>query len=120
MEHSSTGCGLGSAPIVILLRLRWALTQLRWLVMVSGLFVWPLCFPFFGLLVWLVADSFPAAPLAPWVLCLSSFGSGFVLAFGMRPLHLRSVLLYGLAVAMSAISADCGLGYRPSLAVCWC
>ena len=98
--------GLGSAPIVVLLRLRWALTQWRWLAMVSGLFVWSPCFLFFGLLVWLVADSFPAAPLASWVSGLSCFGSGFVLAFWERPRHLWSVLSYGLAVVMSAAYAD--------------
>ena len=75
---------------------------MRWfLAFVAGFFVF-----FSGLLVWLVADSFPAAPLASWVSGLSCFGSGFVLAFWMRPLHLWSVLLYGLAVVMSAISAD--------------
>ena len=98
--------GLGRAPIAVLLHLRWVL-MLCWLAMVpgfvSGCFV---CCLLLVMLLGHVSDLFPAAPLASWVFCLSCFGSGFVLAFLERPRHLWSVLWYGLAVVMSAETAD--------------
>ena len=70
----------------MLLQCGWRLTadgclqEDRWFVLVWHLFfVDHTLLVLFVLLSGDVADSFPAAPFASWVTCLSRFGSGFVL-----------------------------------------